>query len=53
MQGDGRGDVILPYNGVLDYSFKELKTIADLANEVPRNSDVLGIEAKLKVILIN
>ncbi|CAD7975203.1 unnamed protein product [Amoebophrya sp. A25] len=41
-------DIILPYHGVLDFSFKEIKTISDLSNEVPRNGDVLGIEAKLK-----
>jgi len=29
-----------------DYSFKELKICADLANEQPRDTDVYGIEAK-------
>lgn len=43
-------DVILPYHGVVDFSFKQLKTLADIGNEVPRNSDVLGIEAKLKAL---
>ncbi len=47
--GEGN-DVILPYHGVVDYSFKELKAVVDLGNEMPRNSDVLGIEAKLKVV---
>ncbi|CAD7932140.1 unnamed protein product [Amoebophrya sp. A120] len=45
--GEGN-DVILPYHGVVDYSFKELKAVVDVGNEMPRNSDVLGIEAKLK-----
>lgn len=38
----------MPYGGTLDYSFKELRTLQELATEVPRHSDPLGVAAGLK-----